>query len=62
VREALRIQTVPDEYVLPADQPLSAKFKLICNGVPCVMAEELGRSVMGFLLRAKETASHGPRR
>jgi len=62
VREALRIQTVPDEYVLPADQPLSAKFKMICNGVPCVMAEEIGRSVMAFLRRAKEAAGHGPRR
>jgi len=62
VREALRIQTVPDEYVLPADQPLSAKFKLICNGVPCVMAEELGRSVMRFLKRAKRAAGHGTSR
>jgi DNA (cytosine-5)-methyltransferase 1 len=62
VREALRIQTAPDEYVLPADQPLSAKFKLICNGVPCVMAEEIGRSAMRFLLRAKEGTGYGPRR
>jgi len=62
VREALRIQTVPDEYVLPADQPLSAKFKLICNGVPCLMAEELGWSVMAFLKRAQRTNGDGSRR
>lgn len=49
VREALRIQTVPDEYVLPDDAPLSAKFKLICNGVPCRMAEQLARAILGYL-------------
>ena len=38
VREALRIQTVPDSYVLPEDCSLSAKFRLIGNGVPCEMA------------------------
>jgi len=49
VREALRIQTVPDEYVLPEDFPLTHKFKLICNGVPCRLAEELARSIHRFL-------------
>lgn len=49
VREALRIQTVPDEYQLPAEQSLSAKFKLICNGVPCRMAELLGIELKRFL-------------
>ena len=38
VREALRIQTAPDTYVLPADFSLSAKFRIIGNGVPCEMA------------------------
>lgn len=49
VREALRIQSVPDEYVLPAENSLSAKFKLICNGVPCRMAELLGLELKRFL-------------
>ncbi|MBC8877043.1 MAG: DNA cytosine methyltransferase [Planctomycetes bacterium] len=49
VREALRIQSVPDDYVLPAEQSLSAKFKLICNGVPCRMAEVLGIELRKFL-------------
>ncbi len=52
VREALRIQSVPDEYELPEDMSLSAKFKLICNGVPCVMAFHLATAVKGFLKRA----------
>lgn len=49
VRETLRIQTVPDEYVLPDNQSLSAKFKMICNGVPCLMAHHLADSLKGFL-------------
>ena len=49
VRECLRIQTVPDEYTLPENESLSAKFKLICNGVPCLMAEHIGDAVASFL-------------
>jgi DNA (cytosine-5)-methyltransferase 1 len=48
VREALRIQSVPDEYVLPNDITLSAKFKMTCNGVPCVMAYHLARAIKSF--------------
>jgi len=49
VREALRIQTVPDTYVLPKEYPLTAKFKLIANGVPCKRAKAIADSVNGFL-------------
>jgi DNA (cytosine-5)-methyltransferase 1 len=49
VREALRLQTVPDEYVLPADFQLSAKFKLICNGVPVMLANRLAQSVRSHI-------------
>jgi DNA (cytosine-5)-methyltransferase 1 len=49
IREALRIQTVPDEYTLPEGQSLSAKFKLISNGVPCVMSFQVASSVRSFL-------------
>jgi DNA (cytosine-5)-methyltransferase 1 len=52
VREALRIQSVPDEYVLPDDMTLSAKFKMTCNGVPCVMAYHLAGAVQCFLKKA----------
>ena len=54
VREALRIQSVPDEYVLPEGHSLSAKFKLICNGVPCRMAEVLGIQLRQFLQTGTE--------
>lgn len=49
VREAMRIQTIPDEYVLPADMPLSHKFKTIGNGVPVRLAEAVARAVAEFL-------------
>ena len=52
VREALRIQSVPDEYVLPEGISLSAKFKMICNGVPCIMALHLASAVQKFLRQA----------
>lgn len=51
VRETLRIQSVPDDYVLPEDMSLSAKFKMICNGVPCVMASHLATALKTFLER-----------
>lgn len=52
VREALRIQSVPDEYILPEAMTLSAKFKMVCNGVPCVIAFNLASAVHRFLKRA----------
>ncbi|MDR1241465.1 MAG: DNA cytosine methyltransferase [Deltaproteobacteria bacterium] len=52
VREALRIQSVPDEYILPGNISLSAKFKMICNGVPCIMAFNLASAVQCFLKQA----------
>ncbi len=50
VREALRIQTVPDKYVLPGNKALSAKFKMIANGVPVILARAIANSLMNFLV------------
>ena len=49
VREALRIQTVPDAYILPEHFSLSSKFRMICNGVPCRLAKCLAEALSGFL-------------
>jgi DNA (cytosine-5)-methyltransferase 1 len=49
VREAMRLQTVPDTYALPQELPLSAKFKLIGNGVPVRLAERVASSLAAFL-------------
>jgi DNA (cytosine-5)-methyltransferase 1 len=45
VREALRLQTVPDEYILPDKMSLSAKFKLISNGVPCDLGYAVAKAL-----------------
>lgn len=38
VAEALAIQSLPAEFELPANLPLSAKFKMVGNGVPYLLA------------------------
>jgi len=49
VREALRIQTVPDSYVWAEEIPLSSKFRAIGNGVPCKMARSMALSIASFI-------------
>lgn len=49
VREALRIQGVSDNYVLPKDVPISKKFRIISNGVPVPLANAVATSVKIFL-------------
>jgi DNA (cytosine-5)-methyltransferase 1 len=53
VREALRLQTVPDDYALPPDMPLSHKFKMVGNGVPINLARAVATAVMSALLRVE---------
>ena len=45
VREAMQIQTVPENYALPADMTLSSKFKTIGNAVPVRLAEAMANSI-----------------
>lgn len=49
-REALRIQGVPDEYVLPTEVSLTKKFKMIGNGVPVPLAKAVAEAVKEFLI------------
>ena len=53
VREALRIQGVPDTYVLPAELPLSKKFKMIGNGVPVPLAKAVADALKDFIKNKK---------
>ena len=53
VREALRIQGVPDEYVLPKELPKTKKFKMIGNGVPVPLAEAVANAVKEFIIDNK---------
>lgn len=48
VAEAMAIQSLPDWFVLPADVGLSAKFKMVGNGVPYMMALEVARCIRNY--------------
>lgn len=49
VAEALAIQSLPGDYVLPREMTLSNKFKAIGNGVPFLAAEGMAKSIKHFL-------------
>jgi len=49
VREAMRIQGIPDTYELPAEATLTSKFALVSNGVPVPLASEIAGSILKFL-------------
>lgn len=49
VAETLAIQSLPKDFVLPPDIPLSAKFKTIGNGVPYVAAKGIASTLKKFL-------------
>lgn len=49
VREALRIQSVDDTYILPHEIGLTPKFKMIGNGVPVKLAKAVAKAVFDFL-------------
>lgn len=47
--EAMSLQTLPKEFCLPPDMPLSAMFKTIGNGVPFIMAKGVAETIGDFL-------------
>ena len=49
VRETMRIQGIPDAYVLPKEVPLTAKFAMIGNGVPVPLSRLVAMSVYKLL-------------
>ena len=49
VREALRIQGVPDAYSIKTSGKLSKKFKMIGNGVPVPLAHHIASAIKSFL-------------
>ena len=57
VREVMRLQSVPDSYALPDDMSLSAKFKMIANGVPVKLAEFIAHSLKQFLTEASNDSN-----
>lgn len=49
VRECLRIQSVPDSYVLPESISLSAQYRIVGNGVASRVAYVIGSALAGQL-------------
>ncbi|MFK4473716.1 DNA (cytosine-5)-methyltransferase 1 [Paenibacillus sp. RC73] len=49
VRECLRIQSVPDWYVLPSDISLSAQYRIVGNGVASRVSYLIGVALAGQL-------------
>lgn len=49
VREAMRIQGIPDAYELPPEATLTSKFSIVSNGVPVPLAFQVAISLREFL-------------
>lgn len=47
--EALAIQSLPEEFVLPPDMTLTAMFKTIGNGVPYMLSSGIARTIHDYL-------------
>lgn len=53
VREALRIQSVPDSYVLPDEIALGAQYRIVGNGIASRVAWYIGKALAAQLLPSK---------
>lgn len=49
VAEALALQSLPKEFVLPPDMSLTDKFKTTGNGVPFLMAKGIAKTIYEYL-------------
>lgn len=49
VAEAMSLQSLPKEFELPPTATLSAKFKMIGNGVPFVLSKSIANTLLYFL-------------
>lgn len=47
--EALAVQSLPTEFVLPEDMTLTDKFKTIGNGVPYLAAKSLAQTITNYI-------------
>lgn len=51
VSEALSLQSLPKDFVLPPNMSLTDKFKTIGNGVPYLLADGIAKTIKDFLKR-----------
>lgn len=49
VAEAMAIQSLPRDFVLPGNISLTCKYKMIGNGVPYLMADAIAKTLLEFL-------------
>lgn len=49
VAETLAIQSLPQEFCLPPEMSLSAKFKTVGNGVPYLLAKGIAETIREYL-------------
>ena len=49
VAEALAIQSLPEDFSLPTNIPLSAKFKMVGNGVPYLLAYGIANELYDWI-------------
>lgn len=59
VAEAMAVQSLPKEFVLPRNMTLSSKFKTIGNGVPYKLAEAIAKTLYEFLAATQEDNHEG---
>jgi len=52
VAETLAIQSLPADFVMPPQIPLTAKFKTVGNGVPYLAALGVAKTLMAYLKKA----------
>lgn len=48
VAEAASLQSLPKEFVFPPETPLSAKFKMIGNGVPFLLSAAIAKTLRDY--------------
>lgn len=51
VAEAMAIQSLPENFILPNDISLTAMFKMIGNGVPYLMAECIAKTLKELVIQ-----------
>lgn len=52
VAEALALQSLPKDFALPPEMPLTDKFKTTGNGVPFMLSSGIARTVADYLMEA----------
>jgi DNA (cytosine-5)-methyltransferase 1 len=60
VAEALALQSMPSNFVLPPDMTLSAMFKTVGNGVPYLLGTGVAKVILSFLSKTVKVNERRP--